>query len=186
MKKITLLLAVIVAFCACNNIEQMRQPILDLAANWEGTTAQVTELMGKLNSEQLKASSMVKRMEISDSSAQTMTEEVKQQAAGLQETFKGKMGELDKLKGEISGFLSSLQEKSADVQALKQGLEAGQMPDGAAGTMKNLQEMMSTATTNIGNWATQFDGIRTGFSEAYNKFNEIKGTFTEGNTGSDS
>lgn len=170
MKNVMLLLAVVVALSSCNNIEQLRQPIETLSSNWDSTTTQVTDLLGQVNSEAIKAEAMVKRLEFSDSAASNLSEDVKSQAASIQQDFKAKMEELSTLKSGMSEFATTWKEKASDLEALTSGLQAGQLPEGAAGSVKNLQDMISTAQTNLTDWSAKFETIRTTFSELYNKF----------------
>ncbi len=178
--------AAVLALSACNNIENLRQPIETLSTTWDSTTTQVTELLGQINSEQIKSSAMVKRLEFSESTASNLTEDVKNQAASIQEDFKRKMEELATLKKGISDFAVTLKGKSSEVEALTAGVQAGEIPDGAAASLKNLQEMISTAQTNMGEWSAKFAGIRDGFSELYNKFTILRQSAVGDEPGSDS
>jgi hypothetical protein len=157
MKNFIAILLPLVLLMACNSVEKHRESINTLAADWDTTTASVMEFAGTLQGEQAAFQQNLSSMVVSEDAMGKMKEDKKMMLmdafTGLQSSGSAYAG----ISNELNTFVAEWQEKSNEVNALKEGLESGKLAPEAVASISDLSAYVAEAQTQLGTWKEQLE-----------------------------
>ncbi len=169
MKKLFLFFLVI-SFVACSGgVEKYAGAINGVASNWESTTETFTGFVENLNSEKEKFNKIKSEMTVPEDASEDMMTKLK----GMMSTFAEQGNVFSKLTEQTNGFAKEWQEKSKDLTALKEGLEAGKIEGDVQAKIDGLSDMISTAKEKVGGWEEMLAGASKQISSIYQQYQEM-------------
>lgn len=155
----------------CTNVEQHREAIESLSANWDTMTQEVTNFSTEVTQEIANWQGELNNMRL---------------AEGIQPD-QGLMVQLDSLKsvgqkqgvafkeiqGEVSTFVTAWETQTADVNALKSGLDNGKIAPELIAKIDSLNTSLIEAATTLENWELKLNETRNLNSNLSQKFSNL-------------
>lgn len=156
---------------SCNNVAKYAESINGLSTNWDAATNAATELVNKVNEAQEIFNNNKAQMAIPE--GMEVPEEQAAQLNNLKNQYMGYGEQFSAISSEVSGFVSSWQEKAQEMTALKDGLAAGKIEGDVQAKVDELKGQVEEATTKVGTWSEQLEGLKTTATETYNQYKSM-------------
>lgn len=176
MKKVFAFAAIALIFAACNSVAKFKPQIEALGTSWDAATSQVTELATSVKTEQSNWMNAVNTMNVAPEAMAKWDDAAKTKYAEIQTAAQASTTSMNGIASEIDGFISSWTEKSAKVQALKDGLAAGKIEGDVAAQIAELTAAATDATNKVGEWKSKFDSVKTAAGQAQQMFADFMTT----------
>ena len=152
MQKLFVFVVLSLITLSCGQVEKQREAITSLATEWDSTTQVVAAFTSELKLETANWQRMYDDMFSRVTVSETMSDEAKAETEQLKQAWQAHGAAFQGLQTEVNGFLKSWEEKTAEVTALKEGLETGQAPAELTEQVNTLRESLSTVPTTLETW----------------------------------
>jgi chromosome segregation ATPase len=166
MKKVFAFAAFAILLSSCSNVGKYKPMIEELSANWDSATSAVTEFAGKVTAAQADMASMNSQLNVDSEVMDNWDSATKEKFGEITSSAKTSMESLSGLNNELDGFISSWQEKGADLQALKDGLAAGKLEGDVQGKIASLSAAATDATSKLSGWQDRLSEIKSSAANA--------------------
>ena len=166
MKKVIAFAAFAVLLAACSNVGKYKPMIEELSANWDNTTSSVTDFVNQVTTVQSDMASMNKDLNVDAAVMENWDEATQSQFSQIQSTASTSMKNLSGLSSEVDAFMTSWQEKSQELQALKDGLETGKLEGDVQGKIASLTAAANDASSKLEGWQTKLAEINASAANA--------------------
>ncbi len=175
MKKL-ILFALPLLMISCKGVEQYRAGIEELSGNWDNTTKAVTDFSGMVSSDLTNYTKALAGVKLDDAVAKKLKPE---QTAAWDAALKGvtdALGAYAPLQQTINDFVKTWSEKSAEVTALKDGLNAGKIEGDVTAKLAELGGLVTTAGDNLKAWQGSYGTVKGGVDSAMSALTQLMGT----------
>ncbi|MDQ3140810.1 MAG: hypothetical protein M3Q56_01030 [Bacteroidota bacterium] len=170
MKKLFFLIIPVLFVFACKNTEQFRAPIDALSADWEKTTTMVTEVGSMLTSAQSMVAGMKDSFMIDPKMKLTPAKTASLDSMKM--AFNAQLDGLTGLANDFAAFTTAWAEKSAKVNALKEGLASGKLEGDVMAQVEALKKDVAEANTNAEAWRSKTLAAQQTAINAYGMYKE--------------
>jgi hypothetical protein len=154
MKKVLILLLPVLMFACGKGVEQYRASIETLAADWDATTAAVTEFQNTLGNDLASYSQLASQMQVADDVKAKLKPEQVTAWDQAQANFATALQAYAPLRTQVGEFTKTWGEKAAEVQALKDGLAAGKIEGDVNAKVTELSALVAQAKESLAGWQT--------------------------------
>ncbi|MEO6132468.1 MAG: hypothetical protein ABIQ02_11515 [Saprospiraceae bacterium] len=161
MKKLFFFLLPLLVF-SCKGVDQYRPGIEEVSASWDTTTKAVSDFSGMVASDMTNYTKAMASMNVDEATAKKLKPE---QTTAWQAAQKGATDALSAyapLQKQISDFLKTWIDKSAEVNSLKEGLAKGKIEGDANAKVADLKKMIATANENLTAWKASYATVKNG------------------------
>ncbi len=173
MRQITLIFGLLIALAACDSVAQFKEPIMNLAANWETATAQVTEFAENLNNQKQQFQSTLSGMQLSEEMKGKLSEEVMGKVNTLQQQYAGYGETFNNLSNQVEAFVSNWQEKGETLNTLQEGLENGSLPADAQAQIASLKDLVQSAGPTVEEWQGKLEEATQGAGQVAEQYQAL-------------
>ncbi|MDX1906509.1 MAG: hypothetical protein SF053_05685 [Bacteroidia bacterium] len=171
-------LALALVFVACGpDTTQLQADVTALDKTWTETTAAVEKWSQNLLTEQGQFQSMLNAIEIpADAKAKLKPAEAAR-LDSIASNAQVQVSQFADIQGEVSAFVTSWQEKTEALQALKDQLAAKKIEDLPKATQEvtALAEAAAAAKTTLGEWDQTLDAVKASALEALTAYKAVAG-----------
>lgn len=161
MKKLFLFLLPVLVI-SCKGVDQYRPGIEEVSTSWDATTKAVSDFSGMVASDMTNYTKAMASMNIDEATAKKLKPE---QVTAWQAAQKGATDALSAyapIQRTIGDFMKTWTEKSADVNALKEGLAKGKIDGDVNAKITELKAMIATANENMTAWKASYATVKNG------------------------
>lgn len=159
MKKVLAFAAFAILLASCNNVGKYKPMIEELSTNWDSATSSVTDFASKVKTAQADMASLNNQFSFAPEVMENWGEDVKEQFSTISTNSKANMEGLSSISSELDGFISSWQEKGAELQALKDGLANGKLEGDVQAKIASLTAASTDATSKLEGWQSKLGEI---------------------------
>lgn len=152
MQKLFVFVVLSLIALSCGQVEKQREAITSLATEWDSTTQMVAAFATELKLETANWQSAYDETYSKVAVSETISDEAKAESEQLKQAWQAHGAAYQGLQTEVDNFLKSWEEKTAEVTALKEGLETGQLPAEVTEQMNALRESLSTVPATLETW----------------------------------
>lgn len=152
MQKLFVFVVLSLIALSCGQVEKQREAITSLATEWDSTTQMVAAFTSELKLETANWQRMYDDMFSRVTVSENVSDEAQAEAEQLKQAWQAHGAAFQGLQAEVDGFIKSWEEKTAEVTALKEGLETGQLPAELTEKMAALRESLSTVPATLETW----------------------------------
>ncbi len=166
MKKLSLFLLPLLMF-ACKGVEQHRASITELSANWDNTTKAITDFQAMVSTDLTNYTKVLASMQPDDMTRAKMKPEQVIVWEASQKTVTDALGAYAPLLKTINDFQATWTAKTAEVTALRDGLQAGKLDGNPDAKIAELNAMIATANENLNAWKASYSTVRGSVDAAF-------------------
>jgi len=177
MKKLSLFLLPLLMF-ACKGVEQHRASITELSTNWDNTTKAITDFQAMVSADLTNYTKALAAMQPDEASRAKMKPEQVITWEASQKTVTDALGAYAPLQKTINDFVGTWSAKSAEVTALRDGLEKGKIEGDVNAKVTELNAMIATANENLNAWKASYSTIRGSVDAAFAGLQQGSGLMT--------
>jgi hypothetical protein len=159
MKKLLFFLLPLLVI-ACKGVEQHRAGIEELSGNWDATTKSITDFQAMVSADMTNYTKALAAMQPDDATRMKMTPVQVTTWEASQKTVTDALGAYAPLQKTVNDFVATWSEKSAEVTALKDGLNSGKIEGDVNAKLTELNAMIATANENLTSWKAQYATIK--------------------------
>lgn len=145
---------------ACKGVEQHRGNIEQLSANWDNTTKAVTDFQAMVSADLTNYTKALAAVQPDEASRAKMKPEQVIAWEASQKTVTDALGAYAPLQQTINDFVATWSAKSAEVTALKDGLQSGKIEGDVDAKIAELNAMIATANENLNAWKASYSTVR--------------------------
>ncbi len=178
MKKVLAIATFALVFAACSNVGKFKPLIEELAANWDSTTASITDFTTNVKDSQAEWMNTLNEMQLAPEFMAKWKDDAKNKYTEIQTAAQTSSTDFAALASELDAFIGTWQEKATDLQGLKDGLEAGKLEGDVQAKITDLTSAASDATTKLGEWTTKFEQVKASAASVKQMFDELMATTT--------
>jgi hypothetical protein len=163
---------------SCKGVEQYRGSIEELAGNWDNTTKAISDFSGMVSTDMTNYSKALASMQMDDAAMKKIKPE---QVTAFQAAQKGVTDALaayQPLQQKIGEFVKTWTEKTAEINALKEGLTSGKIEGDVTAKMAELTAMVTTAGENLTAWKASYATVKNGVTAALTNLQQMMGTMS--------
>ncbi|HUR31465.1 MAG TPA: hypothetical protein VMZ69_08520 [Saprospiraceae bacterium] len=159
MKNLFFFLLPLLVF-ACKSVEKHREPIMKLSSDWDATTKDITDFQAMVSADLTTYTKSLAAVQPDDATRAKMTPQQVTVWEASQKTVTDALGSYAPLQKTINDFVATWTEKSAEVTALKDGLEKGKLDGDVDAKIAELNAMNATARENLNAWKASYATVK--------------------------
>jgi hypothetical protein len=158
---------------SCKGVEQYRAGIEELSGNWDTTTKAVTDFAGMVSNDLSNYTQAAAAANVDEATAAKLKPEQKTALETAQKGVSDALAAYPPLQQTIADFVTTWNEKSAEVTALKDGLAAGKIEGDVSAKLAELGGMVTTANDNLKAWAGSYETVKGQVDAAMANLNQV-------------
>ena len=166
MKKLFILLLPVIMFACGKGVEQYRAGIEALAADWDATTSAVTEFSSTIAGDLSNFTQLSGSLQLSADVQKKLKPEQVTEWQNAQAAFAQALQPFAPLRTQVGEFTKTWGDKTAEVQALKDGLAAGKLEGDVTGQIDSLTTFVAQAKESLTGWQTSHAAAKSGAQAA--------------------
>ena len=151
---------------SCKGVEQYRAGIEELSGTWDSTTKAVSDFSGMVGADMTNYTKVMASMQVDDATAKKLKPDQVKAWEAAQKGVTDALGAYGPLQKTIGDFVKTWTEKTADVNALKDGLAAGKIEGDVNAKLTELKAMVTTANENLTAWKASYTTVKNGVAAA--------------------
>ena len=162
---------------SCKGVEQYRPSVEEVAASWDATTKAASDFSAMVSSDMTNYTKAMASLNVDEATMKTLKPE---QVTAWQAAQKGVTDALSAyapLQKTIGDFMTTWTEKSADVNALKEGLAKGKLEGDVNAKVTELKAMIATANENMTAWKASYTTIKNGVAAALTNLQQMMASY---------
>ena len=162
---------------SCKGVEQYRPAVEEVAASWDATTKAASDFSAMVSSDMTNYTKAMASLNVDEA---TMKKLKPEQVTAWQAAQKGVTDALSAyapLQKTIGDFMTTWTEKSADVNALKEGLAKGKLEGDVNAKVTELKTMIATANENMTAWTASYATIMNGVAAALTNLQQMMASY---------
>jgi len=162
---------------SCKGVEQYRPAVEEVAASWDATTKAASDFSAMVSSDMTNYTKAMASLNVDEA---TMKKLKPEQVTAWQAAQKGVTDALSAyapLQKTIGDFMTTWTEKSADVNALKEGLAKGKLEGDVNAKVTELKTMIATANENMTAWTASYATIKNGVAAALTNLQQMMASY---------
>jgi len=163
---------------SCKGVEQYRAGIEELSGNWDNTTKAVSDFSAMVSADMTNYTKALASMHVDDATAKKLKPEQVQAWEAAQKGVTDALGAFIPLQKTINDFLTTWTEKTAEVNALREGLAAGKVEGDVNAKLTDLNALVATANENLTAWKASYATVKNGVAAALTNLQQMMGTLT--------
>jgi len=163
---------------SCKSAEQYRGGIEELAGNWDTTTKAISDFSAMVSADMTNYTKAMASLQLDETTTAKLKPEQVQAWETAQKGATDALGAYSPLQKTINDFLQTWTEKSADVNALKEGLAAGKLEGDVSGKLTELSAMVTTGNENLAAWKASYGTVKNGVAAALTNLQQVMSTLT--------
>lgn len=152
MKKLLFIVVPMVLFSCKPGVEAFRGQIEELTTNWDSTTKSVTEFANNLSTEISGFTNAASTMTMGEDIMKGLKPEMATQYADATTAFSAATATYGPIQAELGEFTKMWVEKTATVNALKEGLAAGKIEGDVKMQIADLTALIAQANEKLAGW----------------------------------
>lgn len=152
MKNLLLFVLPLVLFSCKSGVEAHRAAIEELGTNWDAATTAVTGFAEGLTAEVNSFNSVSEMTALGEDAAKMLKGDAAAKYAEAAKAFTDATAGYGAIQAELNDFVGMWTEKSAAVNALKEGLAAGKIEGDVAAQVAELSGLVSKANEGLAGW----------------------------------
>ncbi|HZV69983.1 MAG TPA: hypothetical protein VFG10_10585 [Saprospiraceae bacterium] len=162
---------------SCKGVEQYRPAVEEVATSWDATTKAASDFSAMVSSDMTNYTKAMASMNVDEA---TMAKLKPEQVTAWQAAQKGVTDALSAyapLQKTIGDFMTTWQEKSAEVNALKEGLTKGKIEGDVNAKVTELKALIATANENMTAWTASYATIKNGVAAALTNLQQMMASY---------
>jgi hypothetical protein len=163
---------------SCKSAEQYRAGIEELAGNWDTTTKAISDFSAMVSSDMTNYTKAMASLQLDETTTAKLKPEQIQAWETAQKGATDALGAYAPLQKTVNDFLQTWTEKSADVNALKEGLAAGKVEGDVTGKLTELNAMVTTGNENLTAWKASYSTVKNGVAASLTNLQQVMSTLT--------
>ena len=160
MKKLFLFLLPALLLVACKSAEKHREPVMKLSSEWDATTKDITDFQATVSADLTNYTKTLAAVQPDDATRAKLTPQQVTVWEASQKTVTDALGSYAPLQKTINDFVATWSQKSAEVTALKDGVEKGKLDGDVDAKIAELNAMNATARENLNAWKASYATIK--------------------------
>lgn len=163
---------------SCKGVDQYRPSVEEVSTSWDSTTKAASDFSGMVASDMTNYTKALASMNVDEATAKKLKPE---QVTAWQAAQKGATDALSAyapLQKTIGDFMKTWTEKSADVNALKEGLAKGKIDGDVNAKVADLKAMIATANENLTAWKASYATIKNGAVASLTNLQQMMASYT--------
>lgn len=163
---------------SCKGVEQYRPAVEEVATSWDATTKEASDFSAMVSSDMTNYTKAMASMSVDEASMAKLKPE---QVTAWQAAQKGVTDALSAyapLQKTIGDFMTTWTEKSADVNALKEGLTKGKFEGDVNAKVTELKAMIATANENMAAWKASYSTIKNGVAASLTNLQQMMASYS--------
>lgn len=173
MKKTIFTLAILFAMAACDSVGQFREPIQNLASDWENATSQVSEFANNLQAQQQEHKSLMDNMQLSEEMKEKLGDAGMKTVQDMQAKLASYGNTYEDLGNQVEAFLSQWEEKGETLNSLQEGLESGSLPTDVQEKITSLKDMVANVEPTLSDWQTKLQATTQGVQSTAERYQSM-------------
>ncbi|MFZ1704173.1 MAG: hypothetical protein WAT79_07490 [Saprospiraceae bacterium] len=155
MKKLLLFVLPLFIFSCKPGVETFRPQIEELSTNWDANTKAVTEFANNLTTEITGYTNMASTMTLAEDVVKGLKPEMATKYAEATTAFSAATAAYGPIQAELGEFTKMWVEKTASVNALKDGLANGKIEGDIKMQIADLTALIAQASEKLTGWQTK-------------------------------
>lgn len=173
MKKLLFIALPLFVFSCKPGVEAFRAQIEELATNWDNTTKTVTEFATSLTTEISGLTNAASSMTLSEDVLKGLKPEMATEYADATTAFSAATAAYGPIQAELGEFTKMWVEKTATVNALKDGLAAGKIEGDVKMQIADLTALIAQAGEKLAGWQNKQAEAKSASDAATMKLKEV-------------
>lgn len=177
MKKVIAFFAPVLFLVACGGgVDQYKPAIEELSANWDNATSAVSEFSKMISEEQTALVNLSNSLQVVPETMAKWDEATTSQFANIKGAAETSTNNVAQIAAQVNEFLTSWNEKSQQLQTLKDGLMAGKIEGDVQTQIAALSAAATDATAQLDSWKTKFTEIQAAAANVKQQFADFSQT----------
>lgn len=173
MKKLFFFLLPLLVVFSCKSVEQYRAGIEEVSGNWDSTTKALSDFSAMVSSDMTNYTKAMGTMQLDEATTAKLKPEQQQAWTAAQKGVADALGAYAPLQKTIGDFMKTWTEKSADVNALKEGLAKGKLEGDVNAKLNELKGLITTANENLAAWKASYNTVKNGVGAALANLQQV-------------
>jgi hypothetical protein len=162
---------------SCKGVEQYRAGIEEVSGSWDTTTKAASDFSGMVASDMTNYTKALASMNPDEATMKKLKPEQVTAWTAAQKGATDALTAYAPLQKTIGDFMKTWTEKSADVNALKEGLAKGKLDGDVAAKITELKAMIATAGENMTAWKASYATIKNGVAAALTNLQQMMASY---------